>query len=156
MPAPDPESNLAFGMGLAKWVMILSIYINTPIMKINLEELLPKMTEFLKSEAKTDTVIGKQFQLGEFSCLPVIRQGMGFASGEGEGDAPKQGRGEGLGLGGGIGIEPIGFLVSRGTEISFISTRTKGGLSSAFDKAPELLEKFLEQQKMKKEEAVEA
>ncbi|MCB0593451.1 MAG: sporulation protein [Lewinellaceae bacterium] len=125
-------------------------------MKINLEEMLPKLTDFLKSEAKTDTVIGKQFQLGEFNCVPVIRLGMGFGSGGGEGNDPKQGHGEGLGLGGGIGIEPIGFLVSRGAEISFISTRAKGGLSSAFEKAPELLDKFLEQQKMKKEEAVEA
>ncbi len=125
-------------------------------MKINIEELLPRITDFLKSEAKTDTVIGKQFQLGEYSCVPVIRLGMGFGSGGGEGNDPKQGHGEGLGAGGGIGIEPIGFLVSRGAEISFISTRAKSGLSSAFDKAPELLEKFLEQQKMKKEEAVEA
>ena len=125
-------------------------------MKINLEELLPKITDFLKSEAKTETVIGKQFQLGEFSCVPVIRMGMGFGSGGGEGEAPnQQGHGGGMGLGGGLGIEPIGFLVTRATEISFISTRAKGGLSSAFEKAPELLEKFLEQQKAKKEEAVE-
>ncbi|MCB0585722.1 MAG: sporulation protein [Phaeodactylibacter sp.] len=125
-------------------------------MKINLEDLVPKITDFLRSEAKTETVIGKQFQLGEFNCVPVIRLGMGFGSGGGEGDAPQQGHGQGMGLGGGIGIEPIGFLVTRGTEISFISTRTKSSLSNAFDKAPELLEKFLEQQKMKKEETVEA
>ena len=47
-------------------------------MTINFEEMLPKITEFLKSEAKTETVVGAQFQLGEFSCVPVIRVGMGF------------------------------------------------------------------------------
>ncbi|MCB9293556.1 MAG: hypothetical protein H6559_10615 [Lewinellaceae bacterium] len=88
-------------------------------------------------------------------CRCGVGFSIAFGSGGGEGDAPQQGHGEGMGLGGGIGIEPIGFLVSRGAEISFISTRAKGGLSSAFEKAPELLDKFLQQQKMKKEEAVE-
>ncbi len=115
-------------------------------MKVNFEELIPQITEFLKSEAKTDTVIGAQFQLGEFSCVPVIRLGMGFGSGGGEGDAPnKQGHGEGAGAGGGIGIEPIGFLVARGDQISFITTRHSSGLSAAFEKVPELIEKYLDQ-----------
>ena len=56
-------------------------------MKMHLDELIPQITEFLKNEANTETVIGKQFQLGEFSCVPVIRVGMGFGSGLGEGDA---------------------------------------------------------------------
>ena len=52
--------------------------------------MLPKMTEFFKNEAKTDTVIGTPFQLGEFHCVPVIRVGLGFGSGMGEGGDPKQ------------------------------------------------------------------
>ncbi|MCB0553875.1 MAG: GerW family sporulation protein [Phaeodactylibacter sp.] len=123
-------------------------------MTINFEEMLPKITEFLKSEAKTETVVGAQFQLGEFSCVPVIRVGMGFGSGGGEGEAPnKQGHGEGMGIASGMGVEPIGFLVSRGEEISFISTKVKSNFAGIFEKAPELLEKYLEQQKMKKKEA---
>ncbi len=123
-------------------------------MKINFEEMLPKITEFLKSEAKTETVVGKQFQLGEFNCVPVIRVGMGFGSGGGEGAAPnQQGHGEGIGVAGGMGIEPIGFLVSHGNEISFVSTRAKSNFAGIFEKAPELLEKYLEQQKMKEKEA---
>ncbi|HMN88583.1 MAG TPA: spore germination protein GerW family protein [Saprospiraceae bacterium] len=117
-------------------------------MKVNFEELIPQITEFLKSEAKTETVIGTQFQLGEFSCVPVIRLGMGFGSGGGEGEAPnKQGHGEGAGAGGGIGIEPIGFLVARTDQISFIATRYASGLSAAFEKVPDLIEKYMEQQK---------
>lgn len=114
-------------------------------MNVNFEELIPQITEFLKSEARTDTVIGQQFELGEFRCVPVIRLGMGFGSGGGEGEAPnKQGHGEGAGAGGGIGIEPIGFLVSRADQISFISTRHASGLSAAFEKVPGLIEKFME------------
>lgn len=118
-------------------------------MKVNFDELIPQITEFLKSEAKTETVVGTQFQLGEFSCVPVIRLGMGFGSGGGEGEAPnKQGHGEGAGAGGGIGIEPIGFLVARGDQISFLSTRHASGLSAAFEKVPDLIEKYLDQKKM--------
>lgn len=118
-------------------------------MNINMEELLPKITDFLKSEAKTETIIGEQFQLGEYSCVPVIRLGMGFGSGGGEGEDPKQGHGEGMGVGGGMGMEPIGFLVTRGEEIKFLPTRDKGGLATAFEKAPDLLEKYMNQQKAK-------
>lgn len=123
-------------------------------MKTKIEEMLPQITEFLKSEAKTETVVGKPFKLGAFECVPVIRVGLGFGSGLGEGEAPKQGRGEGGGVAGGIGVEPIGFLVSRDKEISFLSTREKGSLSTAFEKAPELLEKYLESVKEKKEPAL--
>ena len=112
-------------------------------MKMNVEDMLPKVTDFLKTEANTQTVIGEAFTLGEFNCIPVIRLGMGFGSGIGEGEAPKTGHGEGGGAGGAMGIEPIGFLVSRGAEISFISTKAHTGLSAAFEKVPDLIEKFL-------------
>ena len=55
-------------------------------MEFQFETMLEKITSFMKSEAKTDTVIGKEFKLGEFSCIPVIRVGMGFGTGGGEGD----------------------------------------------------------------------
>jgi len=117
-------------------------------MKMQLENILPQITEFLKNEAKTETVIGEPFQLGEFSCVPVIRLGMGFGSGGGEGEGPdKKGMGEGMGAGAGIGMEPIGFLVTKGGEISFLSARSSSGLSKAFEQVPELIEKFLEKRK---------
>jgi len=112
-------------------------------MKLNVEEMLPQVTDFLKSEANTHTVIGEAFTLGEFTCIPVVRVGMGFGSGMGEGEAPKQGVGEGGGVAGGMGIEPIGFLVARGKEISFISTKAHTGLAAAFEKVPDLIEKYL-------------
>lgn len=114
-------------------------------MEMKFDEMLEKVTSFLKQEAKSETVIGEAFQLGEFSCIPVIRVGMGFGSGAGEGDAPaSNGHGEGGGIGGGMGIEPIGFLVSRGEDISFVSTKRNSGLAAAFEKVPELLSTYLE------------
>lgn len=116
---------------------------------VNLNELLDKFTEFLKNEAKTETVIGKEFILGEFKCVPVIGVGFGFGAGGGEGSNPKSGAGNGVGGGAGMGMGPIGFLVSKGDSIQFIPTRQSKGLSAAFEKVPDLLEKYLDKQNKK-------
>ena len=47
-----------------------------------------------------------------------------------------------MGAGAGVGIEPIGFLVTKGDEISFIETGKSHGLSAAFEKVPDLIEKI--------------
>lgn len=111
------------------------------------EKLLEKVTHFMENEAKTETVIGQPFELGEFKCIPVVRLGMGFGTGGGEGNDPKAVHGEGLGAGGGLGLEPLGFLVTRGEMIQFLPTKTNKGLSAAFEKVPELIEKYMESQK---------
>jgi uncharacterized spore protein YtfJ len=124
-------------------------------MKTNFNEVLSKVTEFLKTEAQTETVVGKEFKIGEFTCVPVIRVGLGFGYGGGEGgDDKNHAHGEGSGAGAGIGIEPLGFLAARGPEISFVPSRTSRGLSAAFEKVPDVLEKFLSGKV--KPEAVEA
>src|SRR6476646_817709 len=107
-------------------------------MAFNIEETAQKLTDFLKTEAKIDTVIGQSFQLGEFTCVPVIKFGigLGYGGGEGKGNQPGKGNGEGTGggAGGGIGVEPIGFLATKGDQISFIPTKTGKGLSTMFEK----------------------
>lgn len=115
----------------------------------NLNEILGKVTEFLKSEAKTETIIGEQFKLGEFTCVPVISIGIGFGAGEGKDNAKNQPEGESTGMGGaaGVGIGPVGFLVTNNSEIQFISARANKGLSAAFEKIPGLLEKLFDQKK---------
>jgi uncharacterized spore protein YtfJ len=122
-------------------------------MSFNLEETVKQLTDFLKTEAKTETVIGQAFTLGEFTCVPVIKFGigMGYGGGEGHGDAPNKGKGEGTGggAGGGIGVEPIGFLATRGDQISFMPARNGKGLSAVFEKVPDLIEKMISKQKEK-------
>jgi len=118
-------------------------------MKTNMDEMMKEMTEFLKNEARTETIIGKEFKLGEFSCVPVMAVGMGFGGGSGEGADPKHGQGQGGGIGGGMGMAPIGFLVSKGEQIQFVSVKNPGALSAAFEKLPGLLEKFLNKDKKK-------
>lgn len=121
-------------------------------MELHFEELLGKITDFMKSEANTDTVVGKQFDLGEFKCVPVIKVGMGFGSGGGEGTEAKAKKGQGMGAGAGVGIEPIGFLVTKGDEISFLQAGKTHGLAAAFEKVPDLIEKIVN--KRGKEEAM--
>lgn len=114
----------------------------------NLNEVLGQMTDFLKSEAKTETIIGQQFKLGEFTCVPVMSLGIGFGGGggEGKGTAKNSGEGEGTGAGAGagMGLGPVGFLVTKANEIQFISTRSSKGMTGVFEKVPDLIEKFLE------------
>ena len=111
-------------------------------MDLHFEELLGKITDFIKSEAKTETIVGEQFVLGEFKCVPVIKVGMGFGSGGGESIQQKGIKGEGMGAGAGIGIEPIGFLVTKDDNISFLATGKTSGLDSIFERVPALIEKF--------------
>jgi uncharacterized spore protein YtfJ len=127
-------------------------------MSVNLEETVKQLTDFFKTEMKTETVMGQPFQLGEFTCVPVIKFGigLGYGGGEGHGDMPGKGKGEGggTGAGGGIGVAPMGFLTTRGDQISFIPTTTSKGLSAVFEKVPDLLEKFMDKKRQPAAEPV--
>jgi uncharacterized spore protein YtfJ len=126
-------------------------------MELRMEDLLGKITDFIKAETNTETVIGKQFELGEFKCVPVIKVGMGFGSGVGEGNPKKEAKSEGTtqggGAGAGVGIEPIGFLVSRGKDISFLAAGKSSGLASVFEKMPEMIDKIAKAKNQEKETA---
>lgn len=117
-------------------------------MNIQFKEMIGEITHFMENEATTNTVIGKPFKLGEFDCIPVIRVGMGFGSGGGERDVNKKEIDELLGAGAGMGIDPIGFLVTHKEEITFLPTKTNSVMAKAFEKAPELLEKWLDSRKL--------
>ena len=58
-----------------------------------------------------------------------------------------------MGAGAGVGIEPMGFLVAREREISFIEAGKAHGLSAAFEKVPDLIEKMIKDKSIKAETA---
>lgn len=121
-------------------------------MEINVEALLDKVSEQVKTLASTETILGDEFTLGDFTVRPVIKVGTGFGSGTGSGTDPKSKQsGTGGGAGAGIGISPVGFLVARGDEISFIPSDKKSGLSTLFDKVPDLVEKMAEMKNKEKD-----
>ena len=130
-------------------------------MDINIENLLDKVSDHVKTLASTETILGEEFTLGEFTCRPVIKVGTGFGSGAGTGKDPKSNSGTGGGAGAGIGITPLGFLTTKGDQIYFIPSDKKTPLSSLIDKVPDLVEKVAdmknkgdkkEEKKEKKEE----
>ena len=112
-------------------------------MSKDMNEMVNQLTDFLKQEAKTETVVGKEFKLGEFTCVPVMRLGLGLGYGGGEGHDEKKG-GEGSGGAAGFGMDPIGFLVTRNNEISFVPSHQARGFSKAMERIPDVLEKFIE------------
>ena len=120
-------------------------------MDLKVEDLLDKVSEHLKSLASTDTVIGEEFTMGEYTCKPVIKIGTGFGSGVHSGELTKkyQGKGTGGGVGAGIGVIPVGFLVTKKDEISFIPVDKKSALSNLVDKVPDLVEKFADMKEKK-------
>ena len=124
-------------------------------MVLHFEELMKQITQFIRDEAKTETVVGEPFALGEFTCVPVIKIGMGFGSGEGEGieKKTKTKTGYGMGAGAGMGIEPLGFLVTKDEEISFIEAGKAHGLAAAFEKVPEMIERIYENRSKEEEPA---
>jgi uncharacterized spore protein YtfJ len=112
-------------------------------MDINVEALLDKVSGHVQELARTETILGEEFKIGEFTCRPVIKVGTGFGSGVGSGEDPKsKNKGSGGGAAAGIGVIPLGFLVTKGGEISFIQVDKKTALSTLFEKVPDLVEKI--------------
>lgn len=123
-------------------------------METNFEQLLSNFAEQIKGFANTQTILGDEFEMGQYKCRPVIRIGLGYGGGNGEGDDPRRkGRGKGIGAGGGIGVTPVGFLVAKGDEISFIPASNKKGLGSLMEKVPDLIEKITEMKEKKEEKS---
>jgi len=126
-------------------------------MDINIENLLDKVSDHVNTLASTETILGEEFTLGEFTCRPVIKVGTAFGSGGAEGNDPKSKKGTGGGAGAGIGVTPLGFLTTKGDQIYFIPSDKKTPLSSLIDKVPDLVEKVAEMKNKegKKEEKKE-
>ena len=114
-------------------------------MENNVENVLSSLSGHVKSIASTDTVIGEEFTIGGFICKPVMKVGIGFGTASGSGDDTKwKGKGSGTAAGTGIGMTPIGFLVTKGDDISFVPSNEKKGLQAIFDKVPDLIDKVME------------
>lgn len=118
-------------------------------MNMKFDETFDKMLDQLRSMAKTETVVGEPFKLGDFTCIPIIKVGMGFGGGGSSGDDTKKRKGSGGATVAGLGITPVGFLVSRGEEISFLSSDKNKGIQTIFEKVPDLLEKIIDMKKKK-------
>ena len=112
-------------------------------MESNIKDMLEKVVDEIKSSARTETVVGKEFKLGEFTCVPIIKIGLGFGGGSATGDSNARGKSDAAGAGAGIGITPIGFLVSRGDHIQILNVDQSKGLNQVIERSPELVERLI-------------
>lgn len=106
------------------------------------ENIAKVITDTFKDMAKTETVIGKEFQVGECTIIPVIKFHMGFGTG-GSGDSASseaKSRPNGGG-GGGLSVEPIAFLVVSGKEVHLLNMGRRSSLETMLDAMPALVEK---------------
>ncbi len=123
------------------------------------ESLIKTLLDEFRSIAKTETIIGKEFQAGDFTLIPISRVSLGIGAGGGSGGVKAESKGEGGGGGGGIRIDPIAFIAVKGGEISFHGVKKGSTLEAVFEKIPEMAERIIEkvggrraQKREKKEE----
>ncbi|MFA5111999.1 MAG: spore germination protein GerW family protein [Desulfobaccales bacterium] len=105
-------------------------------------EIIGKLMEDLKTVAKTETILGQEIKVGEFTLIPVSRISLGVGAGGGKGTDNKK-EGEGGGGGGGVMVTPIAFIVIKGGDISFHGIKRGGTLDGLFEHLPEITEKIL-------------
>lgn len=108
------------------------------------ESIIKTLLEELKNIARTETVIGKEFQAGEFTLIPVSRVTLGASAGGCSGGLRPETKREGGGGGGGVKIDPIAFIAIKGGEISFHGIRKGGTLERVLERIPEIAEKIME------------
>ncbi|MBI3896052.1 MAG: sporulation protein [Acidobacteria bacterium] len=107
------------------------------------QDILNDLIGQLKTLAKTETIVGNPFTVGEFTVLPISRVSLGVGAGGGSG-AKKGDTGEGGGGGGGIRISPVALLAVRGSEIQVHPLGRVAAVSHTFERVPELAEKAME------------
>ena len=105
-------------------------------------EIIGKLMEELKTIAKTETILGQEIKVGEFTLIPVSRISLGVGAGGGKGTDNKK-EGECGGGGGGVMVTPIAFIVVKGDEISFHGIKKGGALDGMFEHLPEITDKIL-------------
>ncbi len=115
-------------------------------MKIPAEDILKVLLQELKTIAKTETVLGREYQAGETTIIPVSKVTLGLVGGSGSGGTRKGGeKFSGGGVGGGASkIEPIAFLVLKGDEISLLNIGKGRYVEAVLDVVPEFLENLAE------------
>jgi uncharacterized spore protein YtfJ len=119
------------------------------------ESLIKTLLDQFKTIAKTETIIGKEFQIGDFTLIPISRVFLGIGAGGGSGGTQTEAQGEGGGGGGGIRIEPIAFIVIKGDEVSFHGIKKGSAMETFLDKAPEMAERLLKKRGEKTKEEKE-
>ena len=96
----------------------------------------------LKSLLCTETVVGKPFQLGELTLVPLIS--VSFLVGGAEGADRNNGINIGGGCAGGAGcrVSPQAVLILKGEEVRVFSLTEKNVIESIIESLPEIISRM--------------
>ncbi len=114
------------------------------------EVLIKTLLDQFSSIAKTETIIGKEFQAGDFTLIPISKVSLGIGAGGGAGGIKAESKAEGGAGGGGIKIEPIAFIAIRGREISFHGIKKGSTIETILEKIPEMVMKKTGEKRVQK------
>ena len=115
----------------------------------------------IKEMIDVDVVVGKPIQTPDgLTLIPVSKLSLGFASGGSEfGKTPRiEGKNNfGGGAGAGVKVEPVAFLVIRGSDVRLlpVGMPPAGPIDRVVDMVPDVVDKvttFLDSRKKDKEE----
>ena len=126
-----------------------------------IDNLLNTTLQKIKEMFDVDVVVGKPIQTPDgLTLIPVSKLSLGFASGGSEfGKTPRiEGKNNfGGGAGAGVKVEPVAFLVVRGSEVRLlpVGMPPAGPLDRAVEMVPDVVDKvtaFLDKRKQEKED----
>lgn len=120
-----------------------------------LDNLIEKTLSSLQSISTTKTIFGEPINLSDgTSIVPVSKVSIGFVVGGGEYSDlstrrvathyPMAG-----GSGGGVMLSPIGFLVSTGNEVKYVSTTAEQNFQKIMEVLAKASQKFAQSMKRK-------
>lgn len=113
-------------------------------MENHVAETLATLLKELQKYGTTDSVIGKELQIGETTIVPVTKISLGVGAGGGARDKKPEER-SGGGGGGGVKVEPIAFLVIQRDHVSLLNIGKKGPFDTFSEQMPVLINKWIEQ-----------
>ncbi|HSQ41512.1 MAG TPA: spore germination protein GerW family protein [Fibrobacteraceae bacterium] len=109
---------------------------------MSIENLAETLLEKLRWISQAETVVGKPFQSGETTIIPVSKVSLGFAIG---GHA---GKGDSSGSGGGVQVDPVAFLVIQGDNVRVLPVTKDNNLAQkVYDLIPDVIARFTSSQK---------
>ena len=105
----------------------------------NLVDVLQTVVGELRQMARSESIIGAPFTIGDRTVLPITKLSFGFGAGGAEGTRTDKGSGFGGGGGGGAMIEPVAFLVMDKDRVQLLTTRKHGVVEAVLEAAPDLI-----------------
>lgn len=111
-----------------------------------IEGLMSTALQKIKEMTDVNTIIGEQIKVSEdVTIIPISKVSFGFASGGSDFPNKRENELFGGGSGGGISINPLAFLVIRGTDVKLLQLSTaENTAEKAINMVPEVIDKLNE------------